>query len=139
MGRTPYYWVIVNANPAKSKKIPPLLAKFLALPHQGTLPSKTQKDILDALYETNNDYFFQQIRANLSDFVRQLIQSTMFTDAASQPKLSLKTTSRTSGGAEFRLQFTIPRFTDRILVDKEIILHQFLAIGVLFTPLLLVS
>jgi hypothetical protein len=125
---TPFFWVIVNLPQSERNKsqriVPPLLAELLEL--CGDLLEETQNDIVQGLFVNSNDPFYQLIRPKLPSFAAPS-PKTFFQAEADQAEYSV---SIPTGPQQlsFELTFNIPRFYDRIIIDKEISYH-FVAIG----------
>lgn len=123
-GHTPFYWIIVNLSEeerAQSERAcPPLLSKLIEV--CGDLLKLAQDDIVQGLLEFSDDALFQIIKPNLTWITDH--RSSAFQDHRPTYKF-LKTEPSEN---EFALSFSIPRFYDQILIDKEIVV-PFVAIG----------
>lgn len=126
--QSPFHLTIANRrvdgglSPLVSRKlIPPLLSKLFEI--CGDLRESTQEEIMQALYIDSDNDLFVAINGKLPSFHRQFPQSFL-DDQEQKPKF----TASSHGPDSFTINFKIPRFYDRILIDKEVS-FQFLAIG----------
>lgn len=117
---SPFFWVIANLPISKQtespRTVPPLLTKFLEI--CSDLLDDTQNDIVQGLFITSDDALYQLVRPTLPTFATPIPKS-FFQGEGDQPEY--KVSSGT--GSSFELDFKIPRFYDRIIIDKEISYH----------------
>lgn len=125
---SPFFLTIANRkadgglNPLISRKaVPPLLTELFEL--CGELKEETQEEIMQALYTDSESDLFEALKSHLPLFHRQSPHSFFDGD---EGKPSLRAT--THGPDSFTISISIPRFYDRMLIDKEVS-FQFLAIG----------
>ncbi|KAJ2919946.1 hypothetical protein MD484_g478, partial [Candolleomyces efflorescens] len=128
---TPFFWVIANLPQSERSKpqrtIPPLLTELLKI--CGDLLDETQNDIVQGLFVNSDDPLYQLIRPRLPSFATP--PPKRFFQAESDQteySVSIPTAPQQS---YFELTFSIPRFYDRIIIDKEVSYH-FVAIGSLW-------
>lgn len=119
---TPFYWAIISrrSNPGT----PPLLTKLFetcALP----LTKEAQEDIMAAFYACYDSDLYLEIKNKLPDVPLHVTHSPSYFEREDERPIL---TAILEGDSSTRVEFTIPRFFDRLVVDNEIVL-EFLAIG----------
>ncbi|KAF5338479.1 hypothetical protein D9611_013305 [Ephemerocybe angulata] len=119
-GHTPFYWAIVNSGESGSG-MPPLLVQMLDMCEE--LNEQTQIDMAWAFCVQSNDEIFQNVKGKLPAVVGAPATS-FFEDEEKQPIIKL-TQSNASG---LSVSFDIPKFFDRIVVDKGVS-HYFTGAG----------
>lgn len=128
-GHTPFYWIIVNLSEkerAQSERVcPPLLSKLIEV--CGNLLKLAQEDIVRGLLEFNDDGLFQIIKPSLIPIVDH--RSSALQDHRPTYKF-LRTEAPEN---EFAFSFSIPRFYDHILIDREVVV-PFVAMGMHCSP-----
>ncbi|KAF6748947.1 hypothetical protein DFP72DRAFT_551903 [Ephemerocybe angulata] len=128
---SPFYWAANGAevgNYRRSQDRYPLLFKlFEAL--TGELSADTQEDILQALYRTERDALYGDIQAMLTSI------SPPYSDISSIPNstIAISVHNPSKPYTQYRIDFRITKFFDRLLVDSEITFRSFLASGSLWT------
>ncbi|KAJ3504828.1 hypothetical protein NMY22_g17791 [Coprinellus aureogranulatus] len=121
--RTPFYWVIANRHGQKPG-VPPLLTRLLYA--CDVLTMETQKDIVDALHREYDSELHSAVKSRLSDIqTHEPCSPSVFQGEGESPLL---TAVRVSEGGKAFADFRIPRFLDRMLVDRELSLG-FFAVG----------
>lgn len=121
---SPFFWVVANLPITKQtdlpRTVPPLLTKFFEI--CGDL-NETENDVVQGLFITSDDGLYQLLRSKFPTFATPISKS-FFQGEGDQPQYKVSTES----GSSFELDFNIPRFFDRIVIDKAIS-YNFVAIG----------
>ncbi|KAF6763349.1 hypothetical protein DFP72DRAFT_1060518 [Ephemerocybe angulata] len=134
--QTPFFMIITNrrdtSDELSSKPrslVPPLLTKLFEI--CGDLQEDTQKDILQALLsKPDSDDLYRHVKHKLPLF--DLVVPPSFFCGRDEELEAPTLTTSSSAPDVFIATFMIPRFYDKMLVDK-LVAFQFMAIGSLWT------
>ena len=119
-GHTPFYWLIVNRH--SKPKTPPLLEKLFQL--RKGVASETLEDMTKGLPNRLDDDLYKIVKQYVTPFCPPSTPS-FFHDANQKPAAKVKPDSSNCDG---QLEFSVPLFFDRVLVDGEVS-FKFVAMG----------
>jgi hypothetical protein len=123
LDHTPFYWILISHH--TSTDIPPLLEQLLKAIQELTVGA--QEDIMGGLGRQFNSDLYNAVKGRLTHMETPTISSVSFLgENAGQVTIKAQAAKLVQRGRHTQVvDFNIPRFFDRLVVDGEISLHFF--------------
>ncbi|TEB28509.1 hypothetical protein FA13DRAFT_1735650 [Coprinellus micaceus] len=123
LDHTPFYWIIISHR--TSTGIPPLLEQLLEAIQELTVDA--QEDIMEGLRRQFNSDLYNLVKGRLTDMETLPISSISFLgEKAGQVTVKAQAAKLMEYGRHTQvMDFNIPRFFDRLIVDGELSFHFF--------------
>ncbi|KAF6763340.1 hypothetical protein DFP72DRAFT_875375 [Ephemerocybe angulata] len=116
---TAFYWIIMNHGDHRG--IPPLLVELVRI-CESHFTDEAQDDILQAFLLSSDDELFQYLKESMPSVVGP-IRRSFFGDEEDRLDVRIRRPTSSQPQLKVSLEFSIPKFADRMLVDQGISYH----------------